>query len=53
MEVKIPGAMPLWMSRLLDENQAFPTSFSKYGAYYQRHPWLPAMQTVKGADRCA
>ena len=37
MEVKIPGAAPLWLSRLLSENRIYPTSFSKYGAYYQRY----------------
>lgn len=36
MEVKIPGAMPLWMSRLFSELAVFPTSYSKYGACYQR-----------------
>ena len=34
MEVKIPGVCPLWLSRLLSEAGAFPTSFSKYGACY-------------------
>ena len=35
MEVKIPGAAPLWMSRLFSENGVFGTSFSKYGYCYQ------------------
>ena len=35
MEIKIPGAAPLWLARLLSENQIFSTSFSKYGTYYQ------------------
>ncbi|MGN1147481.1 MAG: polyphosphate polymerase domain-containing protein [Lachnospiraceae bacterium] len=35
MEVKFPGAMPLWMSRLFAELQIRPVSFSKYGTYYQ------------------
>ena len=34
MEVKIPGACPLWLSHLLSDAQAFPTSFSKYGEAY-------------------
>ena len=34
MELKLPGVCPLWLSRLLSEVGAFPTSFSKYGAYY-------------------
>ncbi len=36
MEIKIPGAAPLWLARLLSENAVFPTSFSKYGAYYKQ-----------------
>lgn len=35
MEIKIPGAAPLWLARLLSENGVFPTSFSKYGTYYR------------------
>lgn len=41
MELKIPGAAPLWLSRLLSRAEIFPTSFSKYGACYQNfilHP---------------
>lgn len=36
MEIKIPGAFPLWLSRALSEMEIFPTSFSKYGQYYLR-----------------
>lgn len=36
MEIKIPGAAPLWLARLLSDNEIFPTSFSKYGAYYKQ-----------------
>ena len=36
MEIKIPGAAPLWLARLLSENNVFPTSFSKYGTYYKQ-----------------
>lgn len=36
MEIKIPGTAPLWLARLLSESGAVPTSFSKYGAYYQQ-----------------
>jgi hypothetical protein len=35
MEIKIPGAMPLWMSRMLSELEIYPASFSKYGACYK------------------
>ena len=37
MEIKIPAAMPLWLSALLDEAGIFPTSFSKYGYCYQHY----------------
>lgn len=36
LEIKIPGAMPLWLSRLLSALAIFPVSFSKYGVCYQR-----------------
>ena len=34
MEIKTGGAMPLWLSRMLSENEIFPSSFSKYGKSY-------------------
>ncbi len=36
MEVKIAGAMPLWLSQKLAELKIYKTSFSKYGRAYQR-----------------
>jgi SPX domain protein involved in polyphosphate accumulation len=36
MEIKIPGAMPLWLSHLLDELKIYPSSYSKYGNAYLR-----------------
>lgn len=36
MEIKILGAMPLWLTRLLSENQLFSRGFSKYGVKYKR-----------------
>ena len=51
MEVKIPGAMPLWMSRLLDRLRVYPTSYSKYGAYYRQCVLAPRLG--KGDDICA
>lgn len=35
METKIPGAAPLWLSRMFSELEIFPTSFSKYGNCYK------------------
>ncbi|MBR1664039.1 MAG: polyphosphate polymerase domain-containing protein [Ruminococcus sp.] len=36
MEIKIPGVMPLWLSKELSRLKIFPTSFSKYGKAYTR-----------------
>lgn len=36
MEVKIPGAVPLWLADLLSEQHVYKTSFSKYGTEYAR-----------------
>lgn len=35
MEIKIPGAMPLWLARELDTLRIYPCSYSKYGSAYQ------------------
>ncbi|MBQ5951148.1 MAG: polyphosphate polymerase domain-containing protein [Lachnospiraceae bacterium] len=35
MEIKIPGAYPLWLQRILEEEGLSQTSFSKYGTWYQ------------------
>lgn len=37
MEIKIPRACPLWLSRLLNEFKIYSTSFSKYGTCYTEH----------------
>lgn len=34
MEIKVPGAFPLWLSHMLDELEIYPSSFSKYGKAY-------------------
>ncbi len=36
MEIKIPGALPLWLTEILDVLQIYPISFSKYGTAYMR-----------------
>ena len=36
MEIKVPGAMPLWLARLLEEEAVYPASFSKYGRAYRQ-----------------
>lgn len=35
MEVKTPGAFPLWLCRLLSRLEIYPASFSKYGTAYR------------------
>lgn len=37
MEIKIPGAAPVWLGHLLSETGVFPTSFSKYGTCYRQN----------------
>ena len=37
MEIKIPGACPLWLTRLLTEYGIYSASFSKYGECYRAH----------------
>lgn len=37
MEVKIAGAMPLWLSQALAELKIYKISFSKYGTAYKRY----------------
>ena len=34
MELKCPGAIPLWMTEILSEERIYKTSFSKYGTAY-------------------
>ena len=37
MELKIPGACPLWLTKILSEMKLNPVSFSKYGTCYLNH----------------
>lgn len=49
MEIKTSDAIPLWMSRILNQRHLYKTSFSKYGAAYchmtagNRQLWKEAM----------
>ena len=36
MEIKILGAMPLWLTHILSENELFSHGFSKYGVKYKQ-----------------
>ena len=35
MEIKVNGAFPLWLAHILTEMNIHPTSFSKYGKFYE------------------
>lgn len=35
LELKAPGAIPLWLTDFLSKNKIYKTSFSKYGTAYQ------------------
>lgn len=37
MEVKIIGAIPLWLARILTEEKVYSTGFSKYGTEYKKY----------------
>lgn len=37
MEIKTSKAIPLWLCYLLEENEIYPSSFSKYGKWYEFH----------------
>ncbi len=36
MEIKTSGGVPLWMARVLTQQKLYKTSFSKYGAAYEK-----------------
>ncbi|AOY76503.1 polyphosphate polymerase domain-containing protein [Clostridium formicaceticum] len=36
MEIKAEKSIPVWLSKILSENKVYKTSFSKYGAEYQK-----------------
>lgn len=37
MEVKIPGAVPVWLADILDRGAIYPASFSKIGSIYNTY----------------
>lgn len=51
MEIKIPGAMPVWLSHILDELAIYPVSFSKYGRGYLQS--LKIKNNAKGEKQYA
>lgn len=44
MEIKILGAIPLWLANLLGENELFSHGFSKYGVRYKQDAEARALQ---------
>lgn len=53
MEIKIPGAMPLWLSHILDELEIFPISLSKYGKGYEQSELIKKNERLKGVIKYA
>jgi len=51
MEIKTEGAIPLWLTRALGENNIFPVSFSKFGVSYVNH--ISEWQEVKEVRNAA
>ncbi len=46
MEIKMPTAMPLWLSKALTELEIYPMSFSKYGVCYKEHLYQQVLENV-------
>ena len=49
LEVKVQGAMPLWLSGILNEGGIYKSSFSKYGEAYRRELLNAKDHTVRFA----
>lgn len=39
LEIKVQGAMPLWLCHILDEGKIYKTTFSKVGEAYKKQAW--------------
>lgn len=46
MEIKVPGAMPLWLSHILDRLEIRSSAFTKYGNAYKQE--ITGDQAMKG-----
>ena len=53
MEIKVPGAFPLWLSQILDELKIYPVSFSKYGRAYTQGESVRQNNIEKGVIKYA
>jgi hypothetical protein len=51
MEIKTTGAIPLWLTRALSENNIYPVSFSKFGVCYARY--ILKWQSLEGRKNVA
>ena len=49
MEIKIPGALPVWLARMLSELEIYPASFSKYGTCYKNYI---LQEYIDGVNSC-
>lgn len=47
MEIKCPGAIPLWMTDILSREHIYKTSFSKYGVAYGQYIMPSLLNTEK------
>lgn len=47
MEIKCPGAIPLWMVKILSDEHIYKTSFSKYGTAYMQTVLQPRLEANK------
>lgn len=46
MEIKMPMAIPLWLSKALNELEIYPMSFSKYGICYKENLYQQVLEDV-------
>ena len=46
LEVKVQGAMPLWLSEILNKGKIYKNSFSKYGEAYRREQQKQNEKTI-------
>lgn len=49
MEIKCSGGTPLWMTKVLSQNNIYKTSFSKYGTVYREHIYPKITEENKNA----
>lgn len=51
LEIKLPGAMPVWLADIFNELKIYPASFSKYGQAYTAQTMMKLQN--KGGEICA